>query len=189
LYSPVLDQPNGQTLERELMGRKDEWVTIPREQLHLGISKCLDKAKALLTDARILLKSSSLLHASTLFSFALEEFGKAILLKEALDLRSDDPAQIIGFLDHETKLQKLRSHVPEQWIQMFPGAFQGNAFQGGVFQVDVIADLGTRLKSLYVDWDERTHDWRIPPKVDETSLNKSLDQVEHELTDKIAKWA
>ena len=60
-------------------------LTVPREALPSGIDKCLDVASWRLREAASLLSAPAepILTAAILFTFAIEEFGKAVLLRRA----------------------------------------------------------------------------------------------------------
>ena len=72
-------------------------LKIPLNKVAEGADLCLDNASQFCSDAIVLSKKSSYDHALALCIFAIEELGKAILLKEkaAYALKDSDPVIIL----------------------------------------------------------------------------------------------
>lgn len=161
---------------------------IARDRLLPGTARCLKKAANLLDDARVLLGTSRPLVASILFSFAIEEFGKATLLHEAYEKSPEATPIIHGFYDHPTKIKKAGDHVPQEAMRLVEGAFDHGAFDENVFQVDVVADLVTRLQCLWTDWNGQSNDWRMEPDVDDKLLAVNIAAVQERVYQKLLEW-
>jgi AbiV family abortive infection protein len=112
---------------------------IARDRLLPGTARCLKKAANLLDAARVLLEASRPLVASILFSFAIEEFGKATLLHEAYEKSQEAAPTIRGFYDHATKIKKAGEHISQEAMRLVEGAFDHEAFDHSAFHVDVVA--------------------------------------------------
>lgn len=161
---------------------------IGRDRLLPGTARCLKKAANLLDDARVLLGASRPLVASILFSYAIEEFGKATLLHEAYEKSRDATPIIHGFYDHDTKIKKAGEHLPQQAMRLVEGAFDHEAFGENVFHVDVVADLVTRLQCLWTDWNGQSNDWRLEPEVDDKLLDINIATVQEKGNQKLVEW-
>src|SRR5207247_818904 len=100
-------------------------LLVPRGELCAGIARCLAKARRLNADAQTLLDASSesITHASVLFSYAVEEVGKAALLADAMTQGTDDPVLIEGFYEHTAKLRRAEELVGEDAFRLSPAAF------------------------------------------------------------------
>src|SRR5215510_10480379 len=90
---------------------------IPRAELRDGLIMCLEVASARL-EAALTVGGSP--QAAIIFSFALEEFGKAALLQMAIE-GGEDPAIVSGFYDHETKLEAAEHLIPPEYLLLHPG--------------------------------------------------------------------
>lgn len=147
---------------------------IPREQLKAGVSACLEVAGWRLREALTVLDTGvAPVTAAVLFSFAIEEFGKAALLREGLSI-DDALVEVSGFYDHRAKFEAAAKHVPEEYLLLHGGAFQRGAFQADAFDVGNSADFDARLSGLYVDWREG---WRHGVRVDAGLLRSNISFV------------
>jgi len=70
-------------------------LKIPLNKVAEGADLCLDNASQFCSDARVLSEKSSYDHALGLCIFAIEELGKAILLKEKATYALKDSEQVI----------------------------------------------------------------------------------------------
>jgi AbiV family abortive infection protein len=158
--------------------------TIPRRQVGAGVGACLTLAETLLREARALIQASGYLEqAAIVFSFAVEEFGKAVLLRDAYTT-GVDPVTINGFYEHSPKLDSARKYIPEKKLLSSP-AFQIDAFQG--FQEGEVVDLRTRLSSLYVDWE--SGDWHHGVLVEADVLTDNITAVETIIREAKIEWS
>src|SRR5687767_12296683 len=123
------------------MAKRPPPALLPRGELRAGIERCLAKAGRLNTDAELLLSAGgSLTHASVLFSYAVEELGKALLLADADARGTEDPVRIAGFYHHETKLKRAEQLAGADAFELRSGAFARHAFSSsfdtGVYASD-----------------------------------------------------
>jgi AbiV family abortive infection protein len=152
-----------------------------------GVQKCIDNASNLLESANILLESNKKDHSYILFTFAVEEFGKALYLFErkkdaeekGLDMIKNDP---VTFKDHDEKLKKAESYNPSLGVKLIDEStiptldpkkllesidmpefqFKGRdefQYEGSFLRFE------NRLNLLYVDYDEERKAWRTPPSL------------------------
>lgn len=162
--------------------------SISRDALRAGIERCLHSALRYLDGARSLLDITELLpHAGVLFSLAVEEFGKGVLLRRASE-RGEEVPTIVGFYDHEAKLEAAASELPPDLLMLHSGAFQAGVFQADAFDVDRVADFKARMQSMYVGWNERSQTWIEPTVVDQPTLTKSIEGVERVVRNKLEEW-
>lgn len=162
--------------------------SIPRDALRAGIEHCLNSALRYLDGARSLVDTPTLLpHVGVLFSFAVEEFGKAVLLRRAYELSEAMPT-IVGFYDHEAKLEAASAEIPPDLLMLHAGAFQADAFQADAFDVDRVANFKARMQSMYVGWDEHSRIWIGPTDVDRPTLSRSIEGIERIVKNKLEEW-
>ena len=158
---------------------------IPRASLRIGILTCCSTASLRLGETDAFLQQGLLTQAGVLFSFALEEFGKAVLLRKAYESGAD-PVLIPGFYDHEAKLAAAASEIPPEHLLIDQIGFGEGPFGVGRFDGGVMADLSTRLSGLYVDWKngEWVHGRRVNPDV----LSESSKGAQRVITQRIIDW-
>jgi len=182
-----------------------------RISLMIGNFGSIKTAEKLLDSAELVLQNSTNLdHALGLYTFACEEFGKAIVLKESLDGGDGGiykiPKYIFGFgaNSHKKKLKKAIKNLPQECIQLPIGetitiasgkkmkmklgiggaVLETPANTTGVFLTDVSLVPKIRERCFYVDWDETSdnwHKWRLNLKTDKKSLQKAIDLFRKEL--------
>lgn len=157
---------------------------IPKSALPQGITTCLAIASLRLAEAETLLSNGFLMQAAIVFSFALEEFGKAALLREASQ-GSADPAIVEGFYDHRTKLAVAEKYLPSEYLLLKEAAFHPEPFQPHAVDVGMPADLEVRMASLYVEW---RNGWRYNVEVDPGILGRSMAGVTAAIGEKMATW-
>lgn len=143
----------------------------------------LDRALALVEEARTLAEAGAVLGASVLFSHGIEELGKAWLLRNALENKKP---QVMGFGDHNTKLNAAARLLPADHLTLFEGAFQRRTFDSAAFDVATTVDLATRLESLYAEWDG--DEWMAPPALDGALLRDNIAKVLSFIAAKQREW-
>ena len=162
--------------------------SIPRDALRGGTERCLNSALRYLDGAQTLLDRPTLLpHAGVLFSFAVEEFGKAVLLRRAYE-EGEGILTIVGFYDHEAKLEAAAGELPLDLLMLHSGAFHADGFQADGFDVNRVANFKARMQSMYVNWDERSRTWIGPTDVDRATLISSIEGVERVVKNKLEEW-
>jgi AbiV family abortive infection protein len=93
------------------------YLSIPA--IDIGIELCIEKANTLIDDAEILLNNNgNLSHALGLYLFALEEYGKKILLEESKthlpQLKQKFWVNCSIFIKHKKKLQRALDKLPKK---------------------------------------------------------------------------
>ena len=161
---------------------------IPREALTAGIEKCLEVASWRLREASSLLSAdpAPTVTAAIFFTFAIEEFGKAVLIHKAI--KTGEPSvKIAGFYDHWVKIEAAAEHIPETRLLLHRGAFQRNFVQKSAFDVGNSADFEARLDGLYVDW-RGSKGWAVGVRVDPAVLADNLAAVGAIIEQKRTEW-
>jgi AbiV family abortive infection protein len=83
-----------------------------RADLQEGIEMCKENALEFIEDARIIAGTGKFHHAVISLEYALEEFGKALLLKEARDDNGKDKEVIINFYyNHNKKVERALDSI------------------------------------------------------------------------------
>ena len=167
---------------------------ITKEQfLHL-ITDCYFNAHSIARSAKTLLEqnvkdNTKVLYekpyvAAGLYTFAVEEYGKILLLKsysmnsEKIDLDYDE------FLHHPTKFKKALEKLPKECRIVNSGGFTSTGYATSGFNTDVVADFEARKSIFYSDLNDDNTLKKLP-EVNETTLTVALDMfmdiVENEL--------
>ena len=104
--------------------------------------QCLSVVALRLTEAEALLTAGFPTQATIVFTFAVEEFGKAVLLRRALErsCETDVTVAVDGFYEHTAKLEAAATEIPEEHLVVGRGTFQAGAFQPDAFEIAASAD-------------------------------------------------
>lgn len=144
---------------------------IPRAELKPGIVQCFSKAREHLESGLVLLDAGKADSAANLYVLAVQELGKAQLLRDGFD--GGEPApQIKGFSDHDMKVEKGATVLGSSAMWLRRGAFDPGVFDPKVFDVGTRADEPTRLEVLYVNYGSTG--WLKAPPVDANELAENI---------------
>ena len=165
---------------------KDIERKVPRPLMQKGIEKCKENIIDYLLDAKLISKTGRLHHAIISLEFALEEFGKILLLKETMNNDKKDPVEINGkeFCSHNGKVERaLKVLDPSRKFRvMFSGYFLRNYFAGffplGYGGETVIGDK-LRLDCAFVDF--VNNDWTIGCVINQDYFQELVNLIEQEL--------
>jgi AbiV family abortive infection protein len=171
----------------------DSYYTMNTLGLFIGNYMCIVKAKQL-ADSALRLSSSDdpndHTHALGLYTLAIEEFGKAVILKE--HFIDDDavlqkiPKNIFkGKSAHDIKFKKAIECLPPECKNFMVGTYR--AFRSGIptkdrlgmkgplvpvpagvdgiFYGEYTANMDMRMSSFFVDWDDTRRKWVFNMKV------------------------
>lgn len=179
--------------------------TFTEEQLRDGCRRCIDNVKGLLKSASILLgHEDSQQYALGLYMYAVEEFGKAILLKkEIVGKKSTYKIPNLIFESHHVKLLEGFNNLPSICRTISRGVkvsfadanFTGNTktikidsnrvvsvpsgATGKAFDAKITSfknDLVLKEACFYMDWDKRNGTWKYDIAADSVQLNKNIER-------------
>jgi len=155
---------------------------IPKAKLDEGIELCVDNAKRFVGSGASLAVTGDVYVAAILVSVGVEEYGKAIWLKE-YHSHNEDPLVVDGavFKDHEQKIKKAEETLPDGTLFLKSGAFDPKSFSRDSFDIGTPVDLMTRLEQLYVDWSETKRDWSRKPRVEVAKIQNCAKIVSERL--------
>lgn len=161
---------------------------IPLSALRTGTCLALERSASLLADARLASQVGAHLGAAVLFSQAVEEFGKAVMLRTA---GLEGSPVVENFYDHETKLAKAAEVLPADSLMIFEAAYDANDHFDAerTFGGESADDWQARLDWLYVGWVERDRRWRDVPRIDPALLNANIATVGSVIAAKQREWA
>jgi hypothetical protein len=162
-------------------------------QLMQGIDYCFNKVSRLLNSIELLLSSQDKFwessHALGLYTFAIEEFGKGLLLKDRYQQGSHEiqiPSWIFAkelkdyprIKPHDVKITRGFKELPDASKRIMVGvvldkpspatktlkfrdggAMSIKGIATGLFMTDNHIDFEVRMKSFYVDWNKDRNEW------------------------------
>ena len=158
---------------------------IGRMALRRGIMTCITVSSLRLEEAESLLAAGFLTGAGIVFSFAVEEFGKALMLRDAFR-GGVDPVVVEGFYDHDVKLRAASTLIPQEYLLITAEAFHADAFDPAAFDIGTRTSFKARCDGLYVDW--RDGEWQYGAEVDPSILRDSINGVQAIVSQASAFW-
>ncbi len=175
-----------------------KYYTIKKDALVEGIRRCMYNVENLLNYAEKLVEDESENNiALGLYSFAIEEYGKALLLKEYLSENKTQysiPTNLFrGKESHDLKFKKALDRLPMECKYAIPGIrIKSNSYsktkefivtpKGDSISIapgitGTFTTIGTfptdfemRMSCFYVDWDVTRDYWKYRPKIISESI-------------------
>ncbi len=152
---------------------------IPREKIETGIACCLIRVSEYLLDAERLVEpqnagQGTLQDAAILVTFAVEELGKAVILRKRSEEQVEAQTivvehQVFGGRDaHEHKQYEALKLIDANLKRLHKAAFSPEVF-GRDFDIhDVDISPDTRLQLSFIDFENG--DWSLPPPLEPKRL-------------------
>jgi AbiV family abortive infection protein len=147
-----------------------------------GIDLCKSNVSDFLKDARLVIADSRLNHAYVITQFAIEEFGKIVMLKEALASTKTDPLLLKDsiFKSHKEKDEKAWTVLDPKYMIIYDeGAFDDTAFDPKDFETDTKVSHQTRLDCAFVDCEYG--EWYLGREIKEKLLLELIQHIEAQL--------
>ncbi|MGI0013133.1 MAG: hypothetical protein ACREBU_06795 [Nitrososphaera sp.] len=172
-----LREANGKWVEK-LEISEEVWLQIKKETF-AGIFAIMESVKIILDHIKhpSHVKDNTLQICAGLYTFALEEYGKLLILQEYSPSNGKviiDYARI--FRSHPPKFKKALDNLPTECILLHKGGSGANS--GSNFDIDQIADLQGRLAIFYADLRDDASGILKVPAVDKNRLIKVIDEFE-----------
>lgn len=167
-----------------------EFFEIPKELVLEGLERCFDNALNLSKKAepiayQVMESGIEEPIAIGLFSFAIEEVGKGLLLQDCLSQDGQKckiPKELfIGRNSHNLKFKRALETLPEECSSVAkPVSYELTTTKDGKKKIAgpddevtelvcggtfVHVDFNTRMDCFYVDWDEVNNCWKNPSHV------------------------
>lgn len=161
---------------------------IPRKLVPEGIELCKKNVTEYLNDAKMILTRGNLCHADLSVQLAIEELGKAIILKEELEKSNGDSILVDeaifgkdGGRGHELKASTAWKMLDPTLKILHEGGFEKEDFSEYDFDVDTEASHRTRLKCAYVDFIEEEQLWWVGETIDKIKILALISNIEEVL--------
>jgi len=159
-------------------------VKINKEDWRQIVGDTLFNTLSLASSSRLLLKENMKENIDVLFEqphvaaglylFAIEEYGKALILEDYKDSNGKIEVKYRDeFRNHNKKFEKAISVLPEKCKVLYKGSF-GRGFGKG-FDIDEFASLENRMSIFYSDLNEKGN-VNVLPQVDAEKLQDCLNE-------------
>lgn len=183
-----------------ILKKNPKYYYTDKLSLLIGIHICIVKAQQLCDSASKLMgDDKDLTHAYGLYTFAIEEFGKALYLQEFF-INDDNVIQkfrkniFSGQTSHTLKFKKGLKNLPKECkitrvysVAPFPsGKEYTTNFGRGNLKFKFLSNTRTsllarstpnfamRMNSFYVDWNDKQKRWDFNFKVEKNDLKKAV---------------
>lgn len=145
---------------------------LTEEQIKRGIEFCKGRITSLLRDAETICKDvNNSKNAVGLYTIAIEECGKLLLLQDSLQSQKNTDGKISlaeeifgkGYGHTKIKFNRILPDLPDgcKKVGNIVGGFSSSfsdAFQKT--KQDISTNFQTRKEIFYVDWDNTKNDWK-----------------------------
>ena len=166
---------------------------IPREKMQQGIKLCKENIHVFLETAEKLVDSGNLNHAAINIEFAIEEFGKILMLKDEFAFGSNPVQLPSNFRNHKGKSERAWKTSDSDALEISykmisDGGFErsDNGKQGfsRAFQQVINISHFIRMECAFVDFDENEKEWFVGHS--QISKNRLQNLIEH-MREKVGK--
>jgi hypothetical protein len=158
-------------------------MRIPRSKIQQGIEFCKGNILNFLESAEILNKADRTIHASILVDFALEEYGKTMVLEDVLKQHHDPVIIDRGeFINHTKKEQKVWTRLDPKYRKIKVGGFEKDfeSFHGYGFGSEIVTSHITCIECAFVDFDESQSLWHVGLPVKTRDLQNLIEYLKEE---------
>lgn len=155
---------------------------IPISEVIKGIRYCQFNALSYLKDARIILQEKRPEHAYVNVQFAIEELGKAILLKERAEAWKNDTNEISIKVVEEWKNHDYKTNKAFQVINPKLKILHKRT---RLDKADTKVSNVTRLECGFAEFKEDSNIWWLGPVIDKPALEALINNVEEILNSDI----
>ena len=165
-------------------------VGIPREKVKDGIYIIKRNVLDLTEEAKRIVQTDPgkirLRYAYLFIHIAIEELGKALILKEELQDNDLDIIQIPDWVFgkkaspkeiHNSKFNKGWELLDKNTKKVHNGVYKKQDFDPNYYDTDVYASHELRLKCIYVDYDKERWGW-LRVKLDKDNLLSLTNNIE-----------
>ena len=116
---------------------------------------------------------------SALYTHAVEEYGKVILLQAHLPINDVVEIDDSKFRNHLLKFKLALKNLPKECKILKEGSFDSRIFSQD-FSIDTTANQDTRWDILYTDFDDKG-DVKPYPQIDKKTLEGAIEGLKTEL--------
>ena len=153
-------------------------MRISLKKIREGVEHSLEKSTQHLEGAEACLSEDIFDGAVALIEYSVEEFGRAVALREKLETGSEEVERKL-FWSHEYKYNKAWTVLPNDLKIIYEGTF-ATAVLGdeAVFEVGKESiSPRTRLDAIFVNYDESLDAWKTGIQANKQKLNRIIEGI------------
>ena len=158
-------------------------LSVPRKMMQEGIDLCKKNITDYLQEAELFISQGRLNHATILVEFAVEEFGKMLIIKRAFALDLNDPFTMRGkkFYDHGQKSKKAWTVLDKKFRTLFDEGIclPNTVFEHGLAVENTQANHDTRCWCAFVDFCSGR--WLLGCDIKEGYLKNLVEEIKDKL--------
>jgi hypothetical protein len=170
-------------MPKQKMSKRHKNLDVKRSQLQEGVDLCKTNVSTYLIETNLLISQGYLGHAVIFTEFAIEELGKALLIKEAFRFDQNDPFKIEAskFYNHDTKIDFAWDILDKKYQILFDEGvcYPNTLFERGCVDEYTLADLEGRLRTAFVDY--CSSQWLLERKIKEDLLKGLVGEIQNKL--------
>lgn len=116
-----------------------------------------------------------------LYTFALEEFGKLLILLSCKPINGKVKIDYEDlFKYHREKFKRALAELPSECRLLHSGGYTASGYASSSFDTDTIADFEARKGIFYTDLGEKNN-LKITPSVDAETMEKAISSFKTEI--------
>lgn len=152
-------------------------IRISLEKIREGIEHALRKSAQHLAGAQACISEDIFDGAIALIEFAVEEFGRAVALREKLETGSEVVEKKL-FESHVYKYNKAWTVLPSELKTVYEGSFDVTIFDPAIFDAGKESiSPGTRLEAIFVGYNEVTGEWKTGIRANKQKLERLVEAI------------
>ncbi len=114
--------------------------------------------------------------AGGLYTYAIEEYGKLLILNSSQPIEGKVQIDYGLFTNHSEKFKKAIEHLPSECISISKGLFNSKIFDPKIFNTEgTITTFNARKGIFYTDLDNKNK-LKMTPHVDASTLKKAVEK-------------
>jgi len=174
---------------------------LEKNKLEVGIVNSINKSRKLLRDTRLLLNDKwEHTHVIGLYTFAVEEYGKALALQECMNGSKTKNGKYTVpnniFKSHKLKFSKALKILPTECKDLQIGVcvktntavkpitIRGMSIAGGasgLFTISTLSNFVLRMETFYTAWNDLTRQWKPELTASKETLETAITSFESHL--------
>lgn len=155
-------------------------IRIPLDKIKEGIEHSLNKSSQHLEGAEACISIGNLDAAVILLEFAIEEFGRAVVLRENYKASSGEVDSKLE-RDHNYKYDKAWTVLPPELKHITHGMFDPNFFDPRMFDTGRQISHSARLEAAFVRYDKTFGKWRTAVQANERLVTRLIDGIRQQI--------
>jgi len=146
--------------------------------IKVGIKISIESCRRHLIAAEVLISNGLAENAIIQIEFAIEEFGRAIYLRNKL-ATSDFQIEYALNRDHQLKYNQAWTVIDPKYKTVYEGSFDPSVFDPAIFDTGETISPSTRINATFAQY--RNNKWQLGVKADPRKLMEIVKKLREEL--------